>query len=180
VVRWGGIAWRLCRFRSALEFASPIVRDCASVAAPVLALLEAGIDIHCLRTTAPDLLGMVIPHTFLNFDRYCRSKSLRVMGKGDCSRRDLPVEDVVNSGGNLMLLVHKATGSLVEVLTLPALFNPSESTIVGCDQCGQEAQDPDNFLKSELVFPSGEPLPVCWLNPHYRQMPAPAHELVSV
>jgi hydrogenase expression/formation protein HypE len=35
--------------RSGLEFTSPIVSDCASVAAPVLALLEAGIEIHCLR-----------------------------------------------------------------------------------------------------------------------------------
>jgi hypothetical protein len=102
------------------------------------------------------------------------------MGKDYYSRSDLPVENVVNLGRNPMLLVHKATGSLVEVLTLPALFNPSESIIVGCDQCGQEAQDPDNYLKSELVFPSGEPLPVCWLNPHYRQMPAPDHELVNV
>jgi hypothetical protein len=102
-----------------------------------------------------------------------------MMGKAYCSRSDLPVEDVVNLGGNPMLLVHKATGSLVEVLTLPALFNPSESIIVGCDQCGQEAQDPDNYLKSELVFPSGEPLPACWLNPHYRQMQAQARELVN-
>jgi hydrogenase expression/formation protein HypE len=35
--------------RSGLEFASPIVSDCASVATPVLAMLEAGIEIHCLR-----------------------------------------------------------------------------------------------------------------------------------
>jgi hydrogenase expression/formation protein HypE len=35
--------------RSGLEFASPIVSDCASVAATVLAMLEAGIEIHCLR-----------------------------------------------------------------------------------------------------------------------------------
>jgi hydrogenase expression/formation protein HypE len=35
--------------RDGLAFANPIASDCASVAAPVLALLEAGIAVHCLR-----------------------------------------------------------------------------------------------------------------------------------
>jgi hypothetical protein len=78
-----------------------------------------------------------------------------------------------------MLLVHKPSGAIVEVLTLPELFNPGEASIVGCDQCGQEAQDPDSFLKSEMIFPSGEPLPLCWLDSHYRQKQAQERELVS-
>ncbi|HYB40780.1 MAG TPA: AIR synthase-related protein, partial [Candidatus Methylomirabilis sp.] len=35
--------------RDGLSFSSPIASDCASVAAPALALLEAGFDVHCLR-----------------------------------------------------------------------------------------------------------------------------------
>ncbi|HVM43759.1 MAG TPA: hydrogenase expression/formation protein HypE [Gemmatimonadales bacterium] len=35
--------------RDGLKFSSPIVSDCASVAAPALALIEAGLDVHCLR-----------------------------------------------------------------------------------------------------------------------------------
>ncbi|MBP6716978.1 MAG: hydrogenase expression/formation protein HypE [Acidobacteria bacterium] len=35
--------------REGLEFESNIESDCAPVAAPVLALLEAGVDVHCLR-----------------------------------------------------------------------------------------------------------------------------------
>ncbi len=35
--------------RDGLAFASPILSDCASVAGAVLALLGAGIDVHCLR-----------------------------------------------------------------------------------------------------------------------------------
>ena len=35
--------------RDGLRFSSPIVSDCASVVAPALALLEAGLDVHCLR-----------------------------------------------------------------------------------------------------------------------------------
>ncbi len=35
--------------REGLEFESPITSDCAPLAAPVLALLDAGIAVHCLR-----------------------------------------------------------------------------------------------------------------------------------
>lgn len=35
--------------RDGLAFASPIVSDCASVAGAVLALLESGLEVHCLR-----------------------------------------------------------------------------------------------------------------------------------
>lgn len=35
--------------REGLEFESKIESDCASVAAPVLALLDAGVEVHCLR-----------------------------------------------------------------------------------------------------------------------------------
>ena len=35
--------------REGLEFESAIESDCAPLAAPVLALLDAGIDVHCLR-----------------------------------------------------------------------------------------------------------------------------------
>jgi hydrogenase expression/formation protein HypE len=35
--------------REGLEFESPIESDCAALAEPVLALLDAGIEVHCLR-----------------------------------------------------------------------------------------------------------------------------------
>lgn len=35
--------------REGLEFESPILSDCAPLSAPVAALLDAGIDVHCLR-----------------------------------------------------------------------------------------------------------------------------------
>ncbi len=35
--------------REGLAFAAPIVSDCASVAGPALALLDAGLDVHCMR-----------------------------------------------------------------------------------------------------------------------------------
>lgn len=68
-----------------------------------------------------------------------------------------------------MLLEHRPSGALVEVLMLEELYNPCRSHITGQLQSGEEMQDPDTFYKSELIFPSGEPLPRCWFDAHYRE-----------
>jgi hypothetical protein len=57
---------------------------------------------------------------------------------------------------------------MVEVLSLIDLMNPNREQIVGRYQEGEEQQDPDQFNKQDLVFLSGEDLPLCWTNPHYR------------
>lgn len=57
---------------------------------------------------------------------------------------------------------------LVEVLTLTDLFDPFSKTLVGRYQHGEEAQDPEKFNKADLCFPSGEDLPRCWVDAHYR------------
>lgn len=67
-----------------------------------------------------------------------------------------------------MLLAEKSTGHLVEIVDLPALFNPFASEVRGCLHFGEEAQDPEAFGKDRLVFPSGEALPRCWLDANYR------------
>ena len=33
---------------------------------------------------------------------------------------------------------------------------------------GEEIQDPEKFNKSDLMFLSGEALPRCWMDSHYR------------
>lgn len=68
-----------------------------------------------------------------------------------------------------MLLEHRPSGNLVEVLTVEELYNPCHTEITGQSQAGEEVQDPEIFLKSELIFPSGEPLPRCWFDAHYRE-----------
>ena len=68
-----------------------------------------------------------------------------------------------------MFLMQKKTEKLVEVLSLQDLFNPNHKMIVGRFHAGEEMQDPEKFLKSDIQFPSGEPLPRCWLDAHYRQ-----------
>ncbi|MCB1863915.1 MAG: acetyltransferase [Chromatiales bacterium] len=67
-----------------------------------------------------------------------------------------------------MFLKHRENGHLVEVLSLADLFNPNHPNIVGRYHYGEEMQDAEKFGKSALVFPSGEALPQCWRDVHYR------------
>ena len=67
-----------------------------------------------------------------------------------------------------MFLKETATGKLVEVLGLRDLFNPIHEELVGRYNAGEELQDPDKFKKAELEFLSGEALPRCWIDVHYR------------
>ena len=59
--------------------------------------------------------------------------------------------------------------SLVEVLDLPQLFDPFQEQVQGRLHGGEELQDPAAYAKGDLVFPSGEALPRCWLDAQYRQ-----------
>ena len=67
-----------------------------------------------------------------------------------------------------MFLKHTTNGDAVEVLDLSALFDPFKSHVSGRYHAGEEMQEPADFAKSELVFPSGEALPKCWMDPDYR------------
>jgi hypothetical protein len=75
-----------------------------------------------------------------------------------------------------MFLMHQPTGNLVEVLSLSRLFDPCQGEITGVCHAGEEMQDPEPFSKSELLFPSGETLPICWLDAHYRDKQAKLKE----
>lgn len=67
-----------------------------------------------------------------------------------------------------MLLREKSSGHMVDVLTLVDLINLNRDEIVGRYQEGEDVQDPMKFNKEDLVFLSGEALPRCWTDPHYR------------
>ena len=67
-----------------------------------------------------------------------------------------------------MLLRQKSTGHMLEVADLIELMNLNHAEVPGRIQEGEEQQDLEPFRKSELVFLSGEPLPRCWTDPHYR------------
>ena len=71
-----------------------------------------------------------------------------------------------------MFLKHAQNGKLVEVLSLMDLFNPNHNQLVGRYHAGEELQEPERFPKAGLIFPSGEGLPRCWLDVHYRDSEA--------
>lgn len=67
-----------------------------------------------------------------------------------------------------MYLKESASGDLVEVLEVQALFDPCRDSVVGRFHAGEELQEPAVFKKESLVFPSSEPLPRCWTDAGYR------------
>ena len=67
-----------------------------------------------------------------------------------------------------MYLKHKISGSLVEILDVAALCDPCREAVKGRFHAGEELQDSTEFSKQELTFPSGEMLPRCWVDRHYK------------
>ncbi len=67
-----------------------------------------------------------------------------------------------------MFLKEKNSKHLVEVLSLEELFDPMKPTFKGRLNIGEEMPEADRFEKSKVCFPSGESLPRCWVDVHYR------------
>jgi hypothetical protein len=55
-------------------------------------------------------------------------------------------------------------------LDVAILFDPFKAEVPGRLHVGEELQEPADFSKSDLVFPSGESLPRCWLDGHYKDL----------
>jgi hypothetical protein len=54
------------------------------------------------------------------------------------------------------------------VLDTASLFDPNCNALKGRLHAGEEMQEEEGFTKQELIFPSGESLPRCWLDPDYK------------
>ncbi len=78
-----------------------------------------------------------------------------------------------------MFLQQKSTGDLIEIIRLEDLSDPCLAEVMGRSHAGEERQDLEVFPKADLQFPSGEPLPICWLDPDYRAVPSPIPECPS-
>lgn len=57
---------------------------------------------------------------------------------------------------------------IIEVLDLKTLFDPFAQNVSARLHGGEELQEPEEYSKQELYFPSGEPLPRCWLDSAYQ------------
>jgi hypothetical protein len=68
-----------------------------------------------------------------------------------------------------MLLQNKENGTLVEILDIQEVISPVHAEIMIQVQSGQEEQDPEPISKQNLIFPSGESLPRCWIDADYQK-----------
>lgn len=73
-----------------------------------------------------------------------------------------------------MYLKRKDNGLLVKVVDQTALIDPLKDAVSAQIQAGQEEQPPEEFNKENLLFPSGEKLPQCWVDVNYHKTPTPA------
>jgi hypothetical protein len=67
-----------------------------------------------------------------------------------------------------MFLKEKTSKHLVEVLKLDELFDPMKTSFTGRLNYGEDIPESEMFGKSNVCFPSGEELPRCWVDVHYR------------
>ncbi|NMF84553.1 acetyltransferase [Nodosilinea sp. P-1105] len=67
-----------------------------------------------------------------------------------------------------MFVKDRQSQSLIKVIDTDTLFNPTHATVQGRPQQGEEEQPAQSFDKAKLIFPSGEPLPQCWIDPDYQ------------
>jgi len=67
-----------------------------------------------------------------------------------------------------MFLRDNKSNDLVEITDVSALFDPNKGDVGGRFHAGEEMQDVKAFSKTDLAFPSGESLPRCWVDAHYR------------
>lgn len=67
-----------------------------------------------------------------------------------------------------MLLRDKTNAHIVEIADMAELTDLFRDEVSGRYHYGEEVQEPEIFKKSNLAFLSGEPLPRCWTDPHYR------------
>ncbi|TNF36920.1 MAG: acetyltransferase [Gammaproteobacteria bacterium] len=67
-----------------------------------------------------------------------------------------------------MLLRQMSSGHMVEVANLVELINLNCDEVSGQYQEGEDLQESVRLKKSDLMFLSGEALPQCWRDPHYR------------
>jgi hypothetical protein len=68
-----------------------------------------------------------------------------------------------------MLLQKKENGTLVEIQNILEVISPNQTEVMVKVQAGEEEQDPEAVQKINLIFPSGESLPRCWLDAEYQK-----------
>jgi len=66
-----------------------------------------------------------------------------------------------------MFMMERESANLLKIENIEALWDPFESQLMARSQAGEEEQPSSPVDKQKLVFPSGEELPECWINPNF-------------
>lgn len=67
-----------------------------------------------------------------------------------------------------MFLRNRTNNDLAQVIELDELMDPNSTSVTVRYHAGEEAGEPIKVNKADFCFPSGEQLPKCWLDVHYR------------
>lgn len=67
-----------------------------------------------------------------------------------------------------MFVKNLTSGDLAQVDDMVQLTDPYTKTVMLHYFAGEEMGDTFSANKDDFVFPSGEKLPKCWVDPHYR------------
>ncbi len=67
-----------------------------------------------------------------------------------------------------MFLKNRTNGEMIDITDNSELTDVYQNSVIGRYQAGEELQDAVIVNKADLVFLSGEELPRCWTDPHYR------------
>lgn len=150
--------------REGLAFESPIESDCAPLAAPVLALLEAGLEIHCLRDLTRGGLTAALNEIALAARLHLQVEEERIPVsepvRGACEILGLDPLYVANEGRMIVLLPEAQADRALEILR-------QHPVSTGAVRIGQVRDDHPGrvTLRSRLGsirvldLPSGEQLP---------------------
>jgi hydrogenase expression/formation protein HypE len=116
--------------REGLEFESAIESDCAPVAEPVLALLQAGVDVHCLRDLTRGGLASALVEIARAANLHVRIEdaaiSVREDVRGACEILGFDPLYVANEGRFVAFVTAEATEAALEVLRR---FEPSAGAV---------------------------------------------------
>jgi hydrogenase expression/formation protein HypE len=114
--------------REGLAFESPIESDCAPLTAPVLALLSAGLEIHCLRDLTRGGLATALVELARASGRGIRIEESAIPVtepvRGACEILGLEPAYVANEGRFVCLLPEAQAGAALEILSRTAPGGP--------------------------------------------------------
>lgn len=150
--------------RAGLEFESAIESDCAALAAPVLALLEAGLEVHCLRDLTRGGLATALVELAESAKLAIGIDAAQVpvseLVQGACEILGLDPLYVANEGRFVCILPAAQTSRALEVLrrTAPG----GEPVVIGAVHAGPSGQVTQrSIIGAERIVDrlSGEQLP---------------------